>query len=91
MSSSEKPPADTADEVNSKSKSDSLHSATKSTPHIAHHHNNDKTEIDKKQVNRASKFSQSDASIIKFDENATVKKKNHKPKTSMDSSDVVSN
>lgn len=73
MSSSEKPPTD-PDEVN-RSKSDNL--STKSTPHITHH--NDKSnKTEKKLANRTSKFSQSDANIVKVEDNVGVKKKINK-------------
>lgn len=73
MSSSEKPPADSVDEVH-KTKPETLHTATKSSPHINQQHN-DTSKIDKKQVNRSSKLSQSDASIVKVEENTGAKKK----------------
>lgn len=72
MSSSEKPPAD-AEDINNKPvhRSDSIQAATKSQPYI-----HDKMKTDKKQVNRTSKFSQSDGSIIKKpEENVGFKKK----------------
>lgn len=69
-SSSEQPTVET-DELN-RTKSDNLNTTTaKSTPYISH----DKTKPDKKQVNRSSRYSQSDGSIIKPEENAGVKKK----------------
>lgn len=72
--SSEKPPADSIDEV-SKAKSESLHTATRSSPHINQHHHNDNGKLDKKQANRPSKCSQSDANIVKLEENTGTKKK----------------
>lgn len=76
MSCTEKPPADT-DEPN-RTKSDNLNTTTKSSPHISSHHN-DKTKPEiKKLVNRTSRFSQSDGSIIKPEENASFKKKINK-------------
>lgn len=73
MSSPEKPPD--SDEVN-RTKSDNLNTTTKSSPLLSHHI--DKAKPDKKHVNRASRFSQSDGSIIKPEENADLKKKINK-------------